>query len=60
MALNDDLLELDRLISRARALYDGLAALPADELEHRRAVWAEILEVQARIDEMLPAAPEPR
>jgi hypothetical protein len=52
-ATDDELRELDRLISRARALYDGLRSLPADELEHRRAVWAEILEVQARITELL-------
>jgi hypothetical protein len=52
-ATDDELRDLDWLISRARALYDGLRALPDDELEHRRAVWAEILEVQARITELL-------
>jgi hypothetical protein len=48
------------LIGRARALYDALLALPPDDVEHRRLVWAEIVDLQDQIAALMPATPDAR
>ena len=46
--------ELDRMLHHAHALYEGMIALPSNEIEHRSAVWSSIVELQRRITDLLP------
>jgi hypothetical protein len=60
MTISDaELEELHMLILRARALYDQLVAVPGDDLERRRDIWSEIVEVQDLITVILPPAINP-
>ncbi len=51
--------ELNALIRRALSLYDDLVAIGANDVERRRDVWSEIVEVQDRITVILPPATNP-
>ena len=49
----DDAATLDILINTARRLYDALAGLREDDVEGRRALWLDIMEVQHQVTAML-------
>ena len=51
-----DQLEMEHLIGRARALYDGLIALPASDREHRQALWWTIIDIQDRISLLMESS----
>jgi hypothetical protein len=55
----DELIELAELLDHARGLYDKLVAVPLGDLEARRDVWSEIVEVQDRVTVLLPPAINP-
>ena len=42
------------MMDRARVLYDGLRALPADDTPNRLCVWSEIVILQNQISALLP------
>jgi hypothetical protein len=46
--------DLSVLKRRVEALYEALIALPRSDVERRRAIWSEIIEIQHRITVLLP------
>ena len=54
-----DFAEVHALIERVRKLYETLVLVPWGDIERRRDVWSEIVEIQDRITALLPPATNP-
>ena len=54
-----DFAEAHALIERARKLYETLVLVPWGDIDRRRDVWSEIVEIQDRITALLPPATNP-
>lgn len=54
MRSDDEVDELHALFRRALTSYDDLVAIGAGDIERRRDVWSDIVDVQDRITVLLP------